>query len=134
MTTYKSKIGNEMLIILVPFLIGTLLLMLNLGNRLGMAIIILVILFTAYLFNSTNHQLSDNQLFVKAGFLWNIKIDISSIKKITAIRSFISAPATTVERLEISYDKYDTVEISPLEREDFIQHLTKLYPNIQFEK
>jgi Ca2+/Na+ antiporter len=133
MTTYKSKIGKEMLLILVLIFIGTLILMIYLGNWLGLVIILMVILFIFYLFKNIYYQISDNQLIVKAGFLINTKIDINTIKKIAAIRSFVSAPATSIDRLEISFNKYDTIEISPLERDEFIEHLTKLNPQIVFD-
>ena len=134
MTTYKSKIGKEIILFLSPLLAGLSIFMVFMKNGPGIIIMAAVIIFIVYLFLNTYYQISENQLIVRAGFLINLKIDINSIRKIAYTQSFISAPATSIDRLEISYNKYDSVLISPLEKDEIIQHLTKLNPNIQIEK
>ncbi len=134
MTTYKSKIGKEFILFLSPLLAGVSIFMVFMKNGPGIIIMAAVIIFIVYLFLNTYYQISENQLIVRAGFLINLKIDINSIRKIAYTQSFISAPATSIDRLEISYNKYDSVLISPLEKDEIIQHLTKLNPNIQIEK
>lgn len=131
-TTYKSKIGLELLIPIGLVLGGTFLLFL-LGEPkwIGLAIILPVIVFTAHLFATTNYTIDGEQLIVKSGFVVNKTIEIYSIKKIIETNNPVSSPATSMDRLEITYGKFDSIVISPKEKLAFIEHLKRINSNIE---
>ena len=43
----------------------------------------------------------------------------------------ISSPATSIDRLEITYGKYDSVIISPKLKQQFINEITTLNPKVE---
>ncbi|MBS7429248.1 MULTISPECIES: PH domain-containing protein [Virgibacillus] len=60
----------------------------------------------------------------------NIK-DIRSIRKTT--NPFV-APSLSIRRIEISYDQYKTVQISPKEKSAFIKQLKEIHSEIACKK
>ena len=131
--TYRSKIslGILIFIILVFVISGFVIIDLNVKNNFGVAVYVLTILFIVYLFLTTNYTIYNQQtLIVKSGFLMNKKIDINSITKISKTNNPISSPALSLDRIEIFYNKYDSVIISPKNEQEFIQNLQKINSSI----
>lgn len=132
---YKSKIGLSIVIPLALSLVLPLVIMVM--NRIWVGVIIIgvvalfVVLFVAYLFTNTYYEITDsNKLTIKAGFLINIEIDINSIQSVEPTKSMLAAPALSLDRLKICYNKYSSVIISPKEKDDFIRQLKMINPNI----
>ena len=131
--TYRSKIslGILIFIILVFVISGIVIIDLNVKNNFGVAVYVLTILFIVYLFLTTNYTIYNQQtLIAKSGFLTNNKIDINSITKISKTNNPISSPALSLDRIEIFYNKYDSVIISPKNEQEFIQDLQKINSSI----
>ena len=131
-TVYKSKIGLELAIPLV-LIYGTILIfiMLQPFNWLGVVIMFLLILFTLHTFLKTYYSISGEELFIRCGAIYHIKILISSINKIEKSNSLLSAPATSIDRLAVYYDGNKMVLISPKDKEGFIAKLILINPSIQ---
>ncbi len=53
------------------------------------------------------------------------------IKKMKSTKSLMSSPALSIDRLEIFYNKYDSVMVSPKEKDDFIRRLLLENPAIE---
>ncbi|UEG55384.1 PH domain-containing protein [Mucilaginibacter daejeonensis] len=70
---------------------------------------------------------------VKSGFFVNLNIDANTIKSVKATRNPLSAPAISLDRLEIAYGKYDTIMVSPKDRTGFIAQLLNDHPSIAVE-
>jgi len=129
---YKSKLGLELIIPIAAVLVGVSIPMLVDGAFwLWLILIGSLALFIFHLFLTTYYTIKGETLLVKCGFLHNIKIDIDSIKKISETNSLLASPATSLDRLEISYNRFDSILISPKEKEDFIKVLTVLNPKIE---
>lgn len=88
--------------------------------------ITVIIVLIAILFHYTRYKLEGNQLSV----YW-IKIDIQSIRKICKTSNPISSPALSLDRIEIIYNKYDSLLISPKDKQSFVEDLLKINPNIE---
>lgn len=54
-----------------------------------------------------------------------------SIKNISETRNPISSPALSLDRLEIVYNRFDSVLISPADKIDFIAELLHRKPDIE---
>lgn len=79
----------------------------------------------------TYYQIQGNTLKIVCGFVFKQEIDIKKIRKIEKTDSPISSPALSVrDRIEIYYDKYDSVIISPEQQTEFIQSLKLINKNI----
>jgi hypothetical protein len=86
---------------------------------------------TLYLVYGISYDISDlHTLKVRAGIFYNINVPIEQIHTIEKTNSILSAPASSLDRIEVKYNKYDSVVISPKNRAEFIQELLKINPNI----
>ncbi|MES2795782.1 MAG: PH domain-containing protein [Bacteroidota bacterium] len=105
----------------------------------SIAVCLIALAFFVHLYFSTFYTIINNKLLVKSSFLLNYSIDIQSIKKIEKSDSWEKAPALSLDRLEIKYneepavryDFYDSVIISPENKEEFIEDLLKINPQIE---
>lgn len=95
-----------------------------------MVIVGLVGVFIGYIFSSTQYVIHDQILNIKSGFVVDISIQIETIKSISKSRNSISSPANSLDRIEIRYNQYDTVLISPQNKKAFIRNLKEVNPNI----
>lgn len=130
MTVYKSKIGISIVFILVIVLGSTSYLMIIDGVWLGLLINLLVAVFIGYIMVQTYYTIKDDILMVKCAFLINKSYQIKTITKITETNNPLSAPAASLDRLEINFENYDSVLISPQRKHDFIDHLKRINPEI----
>ena len=85
----------------------------------------------AHLLLSTHYIVKDGNLKIKSGFIYNLNIKISTIRKINETNSVLSATASSLDRLEIIYNKYDSVLISPKEKTEFIKTMLEINPTIE---
>lgn len=131
MTIYKSKLGFEIIIPLLIALSSVLFIMAYNKIWAGLIIFLLLAAFVSHMFLTTYYIIDGKTLKIKCGFLCNKSVDIGSIRKITETNNPISSPATSLGRLEIKYNKYDSVIISPKDKNDFINSLIKLKPDIE---
>jgi hypothetical protein len=130
MKIYRSKIGPELIITLSIILGSVLGIMVYGANWPGVITVSATILFVGHLIMTTYYQIQGNQLTIKSGFFFNETVDITTIKKVVATRNIISAPAASLDRLELMYNRYDSVLVSPKDKAGFINELIALKPDI----
>src|SRR5690606_36483453 len=92
--------------------------------------LLLPIAFVVYVFASIKYTIVDDHLEVSDGILIRTAIPIQKIKRIKKTHSELSAPAASLDRIEITYNDNDYVIISPKHRIQFLQHLTSINPDI----
>ena len=131
---FKSKIGLELVIPLV-LVFGTVLAVTisQEPSWIGIVILLSVILFVIYMFMTTEYKIENDELTIKCGFLYNKIIDIKTIKKIKETNNPLSSPATSLDRLEINYGKFDSIIISPKLKSEFINDIKRLNPNVEIK-
>lgn len=133
MKVYKSQLGLE-LIIPMSLLFGIGLYMSFMDKKWTALFIILVsISFICYLFTSIKYTIEKENLNIKCGFLTNQNIDINTIYKISETYNPLSSPAGSIDRLEIKYNKFESVLISPKDKKAFINDLILVNPNIEVQ-
>ena len=96
------------------------------GEVVAMAIMLSIAAFTlglmAWVSLGTHYTLSREELDIRSGpFRW--QVPISRIKDVKPSRSLLSAPALSTDRLEIVYGSHESVQISPRDRERFLEEL-----------
>ena len=98
-----------------------------------LVVVILGVLVIPMILN-TNYTITDNlTLRVKCGLFVNMVIDIDSIRKIEFTRSVLSSPALSMDRIEIFYNKFDSVIVSPDKKLEFIAELQSINPTIEIK-
>lgn len=127
MKIYKSKIGLELVIPLT--ILSSWGIYESIIDKKWMAtiVILIVIMFISYLFFNIRYKIENENLSISRGF----NIDIKTIRKISETYNPISSPAASIDRLEIMYNKYDTVLVSPKDKKGFINSLLEINPNIE---
>ncbi|MBX2895213.1 MAG: PH domain-containing protein [Cyclobacteriaceae bacterium] len=131
MKRFYSKIGLEIVIplVLIFGITGTIMVMQ--GAWLGVAIHLFSMLLISHLITNTYYQIEDDKLRIKSGFIINKFIAIDAIRKIQKSNNIFSSPAASLDRLEIFYNKYDSVLISPKHKQEFLDELRKVNPAIE---
>lgn len=131
MTRYKSKVDVSIFIILIatiaicvavafPLLITG-----GITNLLtGLSILAIGAGMPASILMATWYDVDDTHLIIRSGFFkW--QIPLATIRTITPSRSIISGPAVSFDRLQINYNRWNSVLVSPKDRAAFIQQIEK---------
>ena len=85
-----------------------------------------------WLWFGTNYKIDDENLIVKSG-PFKSTIDIKSIKKLRATKTLLAGPALSIDRIEIQYKRYDSVIVSPKEKNKFIESLLSKNKSIEVD-
>lgn len=129
---FRSKIGLELLLPLCGLLGWALVMTIAEEKWLGVAIMGLTIGFVASFLLKTYYKVTqDKKLKIVCGFFSYPPIEVSTIKQITKTRNPLGSPALSLDRLAISYNKYDTVMVSPKDKTEFVQYLQRMNPAIE---
>jgi hypothetical protein len=127
---YRSKVSKGIAAFIAVLIIATLLTLVFSKAWVGLITGLCIFIVFAYIFNTTYYTIAGNTLKVHSGFIVNISIDIATITKIEPTNTVLSAPALSFDRLEIFYNKYDSVVISPGDKAAFIERLKAINPGI----
>jgi hypothetical protein len=133
MKTFKSKVGLEIVLPICVIIGGVSLLMIYESSWLGLTIIIITAVFILHLFLTTDYTITEDELKIKSGFVYKKTIKIVEIKRITETRDIMSSPANSIDRLEITFNNFDRVLVSPKEKTEFIRLLTAINPDIKLK-
>lgn len=135
--TFRSQISAFIVIILVALPIALIFPLLIKGDisqwLIEVTAIINCLLFVPMAI-FTRYIINENKLSIRCGIFVNKDIDIMSITRISKTNSVFSAPALSIKgRIEIRYNKYDDIVISPTNRQEFLTDLLRVNPNIIIE-
>lgn len=70
---------------------------------------------------------------IKSGLFFSKSLEIKSIKRIVETRNPITSPALSLDRIELIYNRFGSVLISPKDKKGFIQELIKVNPGIEVQ-
>jgi len=129
MKIYKSKI-DWWLIILILVVFGYPIVDGILSKDYILSLIFGLILIVFFFLSKTIQYKIDGENLV----IWKTKIDIKTIRKVYRTNNPLSSPALSLDRIAIVYNKFDEVLLSPKEREEFINELLKINPNIEVKR
>jgi K+ transporter len=106
----------------VPFAGGLILLIVMWGTA----------FFIMWMWQTTAYILENEHLLIRYGpFRHNIPY--SNIRKVKRTVNFLSSAALSTKRLEIHYNRFDLIYISPEEEERFLSLLRERCPEASFE-
>jgi uncharacterized membrane protein YdbT with pleckstrin-like domain len=128
---YKSKIGWVAPVVIFLIIAITSTISVMHGNWNGVSVNAFLVIFILYMLSNTDYTINDTWLHVRSGFMVNKTIDIASIRSIAETKSALSAPAFSLDRLEINYNLYDSVVVSPQNKADFVAALLAVNPQIE---
>ncbi len=132
---YKAKVSYTIILIVFVFFAPFIqkIQVLNLTSKMLVTIGLFLLLFGFILFLlfTTRYTIDKNKLIIRVGFYSYKPIDISTIKEISKTRSIMASPAPSLDRILIKYGDFDEIIISPENKFDFADNLTKINPNIK---
>ena len=132
--TYKSKIDIWLVVLFyVMMLLPTIVALIDLFSWTMATLEVLLLVLVLMLLFNTKYIIDGELLYVKCGFLPKEKHQILQMIKIKNTHSIISAPAISLDRIEIRLNNRQRLIISPLDKEKFINHLRAINPIIIFE-
>jgi hypothetical protein len=128
--TYKSKISWWLFGSVFGLLLGFL--VVGIWQAAWLAVLLLgaVELLLLRLLTNTYYRLTPDTLYIVCGWPQQA-IPVANIKRVVPSNSPASSAALSFDRLEISYNKYDSVLISPTDKAGFLAALQQLNPAIQ---
>ncbi|WP_071394810.1 PH domain-containing protein [Bacillus tuaregi] len=94
---------------------------------------VLLPIFFLWMLYSTYYLVTETHLIIRFGPFKQV-IPLDSIKSVQNTNSPLSGPALSMKKIEIKYGKYDSVLISPKDREAFMDMLVEKYPEIKIIK
>lgn len=129
---YPSKVDSWIGIILVLVPAGLLIeaVFLRSISAAVVAASILVLYGLAVL--PTNYTIAPDALEVRSGVI-RTPIPYQEIRQVRPSRSWLSAPALSLDRLEITYGSSSTTLVSPRDRAAFLRDLSAHVPGLRFE-
>lgn len=131
-TVYKSKIGNELILLFIALLLLFTGISLFEGDWQLMVIMTGISVLSMLPLKNTTYTIEGMQLRIRVGYWYKKDVDIGSIRKITESDSWVSSPAPDIKnRLDLQCGKTGSVTVSPSDKPGFIQQLTSLNPAIQ---
>lgn len=131
MEKYKSKIDLWLIIILTLVFGGIVIFSVIKKEWIGFIIAIIPTIFIWDMFNSTFYIITEEELIIRCGIFYKLVIKITDIRKISESNDLISSPALSIDRLEILYNRFDTILISPKKKYEFLQSIETLKPDIE---
>ncbi|MGM8215444.1 PH domain-containing protein [Bacillaceae bacterium W0354] len=86
-----------------------------------------------WLWYTTGYLIEEDTLIVKFG-PFKKKININNIRSLSKTKNLLSSPALSLDRIEVTYNNYDFIYISPLHQKEFIQFLLNVNPKINLDE
>lgn len=131
---YKSKVSILTAVIFIGTPLLCILGAIGEGSWISWIVALSTTALLINLYFQTYYEIDSKEetLYIQGGFLVREKIAIKNIRKITASNSVLSAPALSIDRLEIHYNTYDSQLISPKNKKEFIAHIQDLNPEIEY--
>jgi len=131
MERYKSKIDLWLIIILTLVFGGIVIFSIIKKEWIGFIIAIIPTIFIWNMFRSTYYIITEEELIIRCGIFYKLVIKITDIRKISESNDLISSPALSIDRLEILYNRFDTILISPKKKYELLQSIETLKPDIE---
>jgi len=131
---FKSKVDFLLLPLLLILLAGEAYMIYS-KMIIGAVLLGALMLFLIYMYLDTLYVLTnDNILKIKSGFFFHKEIYIKSIRRVRPVKHRRASPALSPDRLEISYNRYGRVFVSPTHQSEFIKELKEVNPRIRIEE
>ncbi|TDQ78094.1 PH domain-containing protein [Sphingobacterium yanglingense] len=130
---FKSKISKGLLILLLVAILLAPAIMLYHHTHVWEAIILLLLTSAICLPSllNTRYTIEENTLKIRSGIFYKKDLAIDSIRKIVETNNMISSPAASLDRLELFYNSFDSVLISPKDKAGFIRTIQAINPEVE---
>lgn len=136
---FVSKVDRWLVVLITAtFLLGPALVLTFAGGRgagrlaaMGLVVIVSIppALLVVWLFRRTDYTITRDELIVRSGPMRQT-VPLSAIHAVTATRTMLSAPALSLDRLEVKYGSFGSIVISPRDKQGFVKTLRECVPRL----
>jgi membrane protein YdbS with pleckstrin-like domain len=130
--TYCTKVDNWIGLVLGLVPIGLVLEAIFLRSLVVAAVAASVLVVYRLVVFPTNYKLGPDTLKIRSGII-RTSIPYQEIRRVRASSSWLSAPALSLDRLEITYGAARKTFVSPRDRTAFLRDLSARAPGRKFE-
>ncbi|MFB9973325.1 hypothetical protein FPQ10_05850 [Allobacillus sp. SKP2-8] len=102
-------------------------------SLIGIIINVLLIGFLLWIWFGTGYLVEDGKIVIRSG-PFKTTVPIGEIKKLSKTKNPFSAPALSINRMEILYGHYKVALISPDHEEKFVVMLLEENPRIELDE
>lgn len=131
-TVYKTAHSPVLIIVLGIVISGSIVMSITTSTLLGTVVLVLCGVYVWYVYTNFRYVIENSVLLIKCGTLYSTEINIDEIRKVKETFSIMNQPAGAFRRLEIAYKKFESIQISPKEKDKFMAQLRELNPSIEF--
>ncbi len=135
--TFRSRVDPLLAaLIFVPMALGFAMLIARaFSNNKSLGIVAPIVFgfaigLVVWIYADTSYRITDTDLLVRSGPL-RVSVPLAQIRRVTRTRSVLSAPALSMNRLEITYAKAGVVVISPKDDAGFLAALKERAPGAE---
>lgn len=130
---FRSKISKGLLLLMIVAILLAPGIMLYHHSHLWEAAILAVVTSILCLpaILNTYYIIEDHMLKIRSGLFYKKELSIVSIRKIVETNNMISSPAASLDRLELFYNSFDSVLISPKDKAGFIRAIQAINPEVE---
>ena len=130
---FKSKVDIWMAIIFIVVPMSMIYGVITEPSAILLLITALIIVLLCILFFGTKYVIEEDELIVYGG-LYKKRIQIKQIRSLRPSKNPLSAPAMSIDRIEITFDPHiQVVLVSPKDKELFVKKLLEVNPNISLK-
>jgi len=133
---FPSKVDGWLVAIVAPALLAGPALMIALGETGSIGGLLATVAVSAviaapviWIFTATAYFVTDTELIVRSGPM-RIAVKLQAIERIRSTATLLSAPALSLDRLEIQCAKRSAVVISPADKAGFVAAIRQRVPAV----
>ncbi|MER2121260.1 MAG: PH domain-containing protein [Solibacillus sp.] len=127
---FKSKVDIWMAIIFIFVPISMIYGVITEPSAVLLLVTAFIIVLLCILFFGTKYVIEKEELIVYGG-IYKKRIPIKQIRSLRPTKNPLSAPAMSIDRIEITFDPHiQVILVSPKERELFVKKLLEINPSI----
>lgn len=129
-TIYRSGISWGLVALIALVLLPVYALMIYLSVWIGLALLVILTAFIVDTLVNIRYIIDHKTLRVQSGLFDKRQFDIDRITEIARTTSLESAPAASMDRIQLRLEKRQRLILSPRQRQAFIDHLLRINPRI----
>ncbi|OUN70579.1 PH domain-containing protein [Barnesiella sp. An55] len=129
-TIYRSGISWGLVALIALVLLPVYALMIYLSVWIGLALLVILTVFIVDTLVNTRYTIEGKTLQVQCGIFDKKQFDIDRITEIARTTSLESAPAASMDRIQLRLEKRQRLILSPRQQQVFIDHLLRINPRI----
>lgn len=129
-TIYRSGISWGLVALIALVLLPVYALMIYLSVWIGLALLVILTAFIVDTLVNTRYTIEGKTLQVQCGIFDKKQFDIDRITEIARTTSLESAPAASMDRIQLRLKKRQRLILSHRQQQAFIDHLLRINPHI----